>query len=422
MLLPEHEAKALFAEYGIAVPPGRAVGSAAEAVAAARELGPPVMLKVQARVGGRGRAGGVLRCADAEAVSAAYTRLAATWPEAAGPRGVLVEAAVPAAAERYLALAVDPRLGQPVLLAAASGGMAVEETARDAPDALQRAPIEVGLGLQPYQAVGLLRAAGWPRARLVAAADLAGRLYRLFREQEALLAEINPLAETPDGGLLALDARVAVDDSALFRLPRWRDLVAADEASFPQEALKLRYGFDYVDLDPEGTVGLLSTGAGGTMLLVDLLRARGAAPANFVDLRTGGMRGDSTRLEVVLGRLRACTRLRAVLVSVFGGITDVGQFAETLLQALERVGGPPEGPPADATRASVPASDRSSADAAAAPARPPRSPSGGAPWPLVVRLEGYGAERGLALLAARGISTTRDLDEAIARVVALATP
>jgi len=384
VLLPEHEAKALFAEYGIAVPPGRAVGGAAEAVAAARELGPPVMLKVQARVGSRGRAGGVLRCDDLDAVSGAYARLVDRWSEASGPRGVLVEAAVPTAAERYLAVAVDPRLGQPVLLAAASGGVAVEETARDEPGRLQRAPIDVGLGLQPYQAVGLLLAAGWPRERVVAAADLAVRLYRLFREQEALLAEINPLAETADGGLVALDARVAVDDGALFRLPRWRDLVAADEATFPQEALKLRYGFDYVDLDPEGTVGLLSTGAGGTMLLVDLLRARGVQPANFVDLRTGGMRGDSTRLEVVLTRLRACPRLRAVLVSVFGGITDIGQFAETLLQAVERVGG--------------------------------------IPWPLVVRLEGYGAERGLALLAAQGVSTTRDLDEAIARAVGLAAP
>jgi succinyl-CoA synthetase beta subunit len=342
------------------------------------------MLKVQARVGSRGRAGGVLRCDDLDAVSGAYTSLLDRWSEPSGPRGVLVEAAVRAAAERYLAVAVDPRLGQPVLLAAASGGVAVEETARDGPGRAQRAPIDVGLGLQSYQAVGLLLAAGWPRERVVAAADLAVRLYRLFREQEALLAEINPLAETADGSLVALDARVAVDDGALFRLPRWRDLVAADEATFPQEALKLRYGFDYVDLEPEGTLGLLSTGAGGTMLLVDLLCARGVQPANFVDLRTGGMRGDSTRLEVVLTRLRACPRLRAVLVSVFGGITDIGQFAETLLQAVERVGG--------------------------------------VPWPLVVRLEGYGAERGLALLAERGISTTRDLDEAIARAVALAAP
>jgi succinyl-CoA synthetase beta subunit len=326
----------------------------------------------------------VLRCDDLDAVSATYARLVDCWSEATGPRGVLIEAAVPAAAERYLAVAVDPRLGQQVLLAAASGGMAVEETAPGGPDRLQRAPIDVGLGLQAYQAVGLLLAAGWPRERVVAAADLAVRLYRLFREQEALLAEINPLAETADGSLVALDARVAVDDGALFRLPRWRDLAAADETTFPQEALKLRYGFDYVDLDPEGTVGLLSTGAGGTMLLVDLLRARGVQPANFVDLRTGGMRGDSTRLEVVLTRLRAYPRLRVVLVSVFGGITDIGQFAETLLQAVERVGG--------------------------------------IPWPLVVRLEGYGAERGLALLAERGISTTRDLDEAIARAVALAVP
>ncbi|HEY7067079.1 MAG TPA: ATP-grasp domain-containing protein [Chloroflexota bacterium] len=377
MLLPEYHAKALFAEYGIAVPPGRLGGSAADAEEAARELRPPVMLKVQARTGGRGLAGGVLRCDDTEAAGGLYRQLAERWPEAAGPRGVLVEAAVASAAERYLAVAVDPRLGQPVLLAAARGGVAVEEQAPNAQ------PIDLCVGLQPHHAVQALKAAGWPRERLAAAAALATRLYRLFREQEAIVAEINPLAEAADGGLVALDARVALDDLALFRLPRWRDVVLADEAAFGQEALKLRAGFDYVDLNPDGTVGLMSTGAGGTMLLVDLLRARGVEPANFVDLRTGGMRGDSTRLEIVLGRLKARPRLRAVLVSVFGGITDIGEFAQTLLQAVERVGG--------------------------------------VPWPLVVRLEGYGADAGLALLAAHDVVTERDLDAAVARTVALAT-
>jgi succinyl-CoA synthetase beta subunit len=383
-LLPEHQAKALFAEYGIPTPPGRPVDGVDEAVAAARELGPPVRLKAQTRTGGRGLAGGVLRCDALDAVPDRYGRLAARWPEAARPRGVLVETALPSVAERYLAVAVDPRLGRPVLLAAATGGVSIEQAVHQEGHALHVRPIDVCPGLQSHEAVGLLKAAGWPRERLVAATDLAARLYRLFREQEAIVAEINPLAETADGRLVALDARVALDDQALFRLPRWRDAVLADEATFPQEALKLRYGFDYVDLDPAGTVGLISTGAGGTMLLVDVLRARGARPANFVDLRTGGMRGDTTRLEVVLRRLQACPHLCAVLVSVFGGITDVGEFAETLLQAVERVGG--------------------------------------VPWPLVVRLEGYGADRGLAILAERGLATERDLEAAVERVVAVATP
>jgi succinyl-CoA synthetase beta subunit len=383
VLLPEYQAKALFAEYGIAVPPGRTVGDADAAEAAARELGLPVMLKVQARTGGRGLAGGVLRCAEAEAVRGLHGQLLEGWPAARGPRGVLVEAAIPCVAERYLAVAVDPRLGQPMLLAASRGGVAVEHQAQASEHALHAQPIELCLGLQPHHAVHLLKAAGWPSDRLAAAAAVATRLYRLFREQEALVAEINPLAETADGQLVALDARVALDDLALFRLPRWRDAALADEATFPQEALKLRAGFDYVDLDPEGTIGLVSTGAGGTMLLVDMIRACGAEPANFVDLRTGGMRGDSTRLEIVLGRLKARPRLRAVLVSVFGGITDIGEFAQTLLQAIERVGG--------------------------------------LPWPLVVRLEGYGADAGLALLAEHVILTERDLDAAVARVVALAT-
>lgn len=384
MLLPEYQAKALFAEYGIPVPTGRVVDNAEEAVAVAQELGPPVMLKVQTRTGGRGLAGGVVRGDDVDAVSSRYAQLAERWPEAAGPRGILVEAALSSAAERYLAVAVDPRLGQPVLLAASAGGMAVEQQVHGETHPLRSRAIDLCVGLQPYHAVRLLTLAGWPRERVVAAANLATRLYRLFREQEAIVAEINPLAETVDGKLIALDARVALDELALFRLPRWRDTVLADEGAFAQEALKLRHGFDYVDLDPEGSVGLISTGAGGTMLLVDLIRARGARPANFVDLRTGGMRGDSTRLEIVLRRLQAHTHLRSVLVSVFGGITDVGEFAQTLLQAVERVEG--------------------------------------VPWPLVVRLEGYGAEAGLALLAERGVATERDLDAAVARVVELATP
>ncbi len=380
MLLPEHVGKALLAEYGIAVPLGRVVGDAAAAIRAAGEVGLPVVLKAQARAGGRGRAGGVVRCEVVADVGAAYGRLAAAGPAAAGPRGVLVEACVETAAERYLAVAVDPRLGRPVLLAAAAGGVAVEEQ----PDAVQSVPLDVCVGLQPYHAVGALSAAGWPRPLFTAGADVALRLYRLFQEHEALVAEINPLAETPDGTLVALDARVAVDDAALFRLPRWRDAVLADEAAYPQEALKVRHGFDYVDLDPDGTVGLISTGAGGTMLLADLIRVAGVRPANFVDLRTGGMRGDSTRLEVVLQRLRACPRLQAALVCVFAGITDGDQFAETLLQAIDRVGG--------------------------------------VPWPLVVRLEGYGAEAGLARVAAAGLLAERDFDAAVARVVALARP
>jgi succinyl-CoA synthetase beta subunit len=383
VLLPESAAKTLFAEYGIVVPDGRVVDTAAEATAAAADLGLPVVLKVQTRGGGRGLADGEDHCADLAAVGAAHARLAARWPEARGPRGVLVEQAIAGAAgapavERYLAVAVDPRLGQAVLMTAAVGGVDLGARA----GSISRQPIAPSLGLQPYHAVGLLAAAGWPRERLVAGADVALCLYRLFREQEAIVAEINPLAETADRTLVALDARVALDESAFYRLPRWRDLVLGDEARYPQEALKLRYGFDYVDLDAEGTVGLISTGAGGTMLLADLIRARGGRPANFVDLRTGGMRGDPTRLEVVLGRLCASPHLRAALVSVFGGITDIGQFAETLLQAIERVGG--------------------------------------VPWPLVVRLEGYGAERGLALLAAAGIAAGRDLAEALDRVVALA--
>lgn len=361
--LYEYQAKERFAAAGVPVLPGRLCGTPDEAARAAVELGGAVVVKAQVPAGGRGKAGGVRRAAGSDEAAERAAELLGRPLLGLPVRRVWLEPLVEVERELYLAFALDAPAGWVVFLLG-PGGVDVEARS----DAIFRAPIDLAVGLPLFLVRDGLLSIGLPQTLAVPLHGVAAALLEALKANAAVLAEVNPLAlvagappevdgaaahapltqrssvaerpsalsETGRGfALLALDARMEVDDGALERLPEVARWVREGPEEFPEEHLQLTLGFDFVELDPEGDVGLLSTGAGLTMAVIDLLRERGARPVNFVDLRTGSMGRDPTRLRYVLDRLTARPTLRAVLVNVFAGITNLEEFAHGLLAALE---------------------------------------------------------------------------------------
>jgi succinyl-CoA synthetase beta subunit len=354
---------------GVPLLPGRLCATPEAAGQAAAELGGEVVVKAQVQAGGRGKAGGIRLADGPESAAGVAGELLGQSLLGYPVRKVLVEPRATVERELYLAFALDVTARRVVVLIG-PGGVDVEER----PEAIWRAPVDLALGLPLFLVRDALHSLGLSQALAGPLHGVAVSLLAAFRANAATLAEINPLALTPEG-LVALDARMVVDDGALERVPELLALVRENAEEFPDEHLKLTLGFDYLELDPDGDVGLISTGAGLTMTVIDLLRERGARPINFVDLRTGGMGRDPTRLRWVLDRVTARRAPRAVLVNIFAGITDLVAFAEALLAALE---------PHPALR------DR-----------------------IVVRITGNGFAEAAALCRAAGLVVTEDLGEAI---------
>jgi succinyl-CoA synthetase beta subunit len=361
MLLVEADGKALLRAAGIAVPAGVVVSSGE--VASLPGAG-PWMVKAQVPAGGRGKAGGVARCGDAAEVGAALARQFGLRLKGHAVRACLVEAAA-VGEERYLALMLDPARHGVRVLHAVAGGVDVEAGGADS---LVVAPEEEAIAA----AVAAL-------ARDEAVAEVGRRLARLFLARELMLAEINPLF-VGAAGAVAGDAKVVVDLNAIERQPEIAALLRGRPEVYADAVRKLDEGFDYVELDPEGEVGLVTTGAGLSMMLVDEMVARGMRPLNFLDIRTGQLRGSPARLVRVLEWIAERPGVRVVLVNIFAGITDLGEFARLLADAL----------------AAVP----------------------GLRVPVVARLVGRGAAEARAVLAERlpGLAVVEDLDEALASV------
>lgn len=329
MKLYEYQAKARFGAAGVPVLPGRLCLTAAEAAAAAEAIGGPVVVKAQVLAGGRGKAGGI-RMAGSPAEAAAHAADLLARP-LLGHRvsRILVEPRAKVDQELYLACVLDAPARQ-MLFLLGPGGVDVEAR----PDAIWRAPIDPVLGVPLFVLRDGLLAVGLPQSLAQPLHAVATALLAAFRANSATLAEINPLA-VGEGGLTALDARLVVDDSAIERVPELVRYVSEGADEFPEEHLKLTLGFDYVEVDPEGDVGLLSSGAGLTMTVMDLIRQRGGRPINFVDLRTGSIGRDPTRIRWVLDRLARLPSFRSVLVNVFAGITNLEDFAHALVAAIE---------------------------------------------------------------------------------------
>jgi succinyl-CoA synthetase beta subunit len=328
MLLIEVDGKELLRAAGIATPAGSVL---TDGMLPSLAGSGPWMVKAQVPVGGRGKAGGVLRCASMAEVSTAAKRLIGTSIKGHEVRSCLLEAAISSADEYYLSLMIDPaHYGVRVTLLR-EGGVNVEQAAGNAA-AYSRlcAPELAEIAAALHELV-----ASEPPGREAALLETGNKLARLFLARELMLAEINPLFVTTDG-CVAGDAKIVLDLNVLDRQPEITDLIERSPAVYRDAYRKLHDGFDYVEVDPEGEIGLVTTGAGLSMQLIDELTARGLRPLNFCDIRTGQLRGDPTRLMRVLEWIGARPNVRVALVNIFAGITDLSEFAGLLCTALER--------------------------------------------------------------------------------------
>ena len=335
----EYQGKALLARYGVATPQGEPVFSAAEAGEVARRLGGRVVVKAQIHAGGRGKGGGVKLAEDADdAERIAGGMLGMTLVTAqTGPGGrvvsrLLIEAGLDIASELYLGLLIDRAVQRPVMMASAAGGMEIEQVAAETPELIHKVHIDPGIGLAAFQARGLADAVGLTGPAARQAASLMQRVYTAFQAVDASLIEINPLVVTTAGDVLALDAKVTLDDNALFRhreLGELRDL--AEEEELEIEASK--YALNYIRLD--GTIGCMVNGAGLAMATMDIIKLAGGEPANFLDV---GGRADADQIRNAFRILLSDTKVRAVLINIFGGILRCDVLAEGVIGAVTEFG------------------------------------------------------------------------------------
>jgi succinyl-CoA synthetase beta subunit len=329
MDLYEHMGKDLFRAQGIPTPAGRVCRTPQEAAEAARSFGGSAVVKVQVQVGGRGKGGGVELCRSPEAAAAAAERMLHDGFMGHVVDRVLAEELLPIAQEFYASIVLDRSTGGYLAMMTAEGGVDIETLARERPETIRRVQIDPLLGLRSYH----VRELTWalPVAAREGAADVVRKLFELLWERDATLVEVNPLVLLGDGRVIALDAKVTVDDNAL---PRHPDLAALAQ-EFPIDPVEKRAkdaGLQYVKLD--GEVGIIGNGAGLVMSTLDVVARAGARAANFLDIG-GGASADTmaTSLEVILSD----PAVRCVFVNIFGGITRCDVVANGVLEALQRV-------------------------------------------------------------------------------------
>ena len=341
MKLHEYQAKELLARYGVAVPRGGFAHTADEARKLAAEMGGSVVVKAQVHAGGRGKAGGVKVVGspdEAATVSGNLigTRLVThqTGPEGVPIGGVLVEEAVDIARELYLAMLVDGGMGLPIVMASRAGGVDIEQVAEETPEMILREAVDPALGLMPYQSRKLAWGLGLAGDSAKGFSAIVASLHRAFIDSDCSLAEINPLVVTGAGKVLAADAKVTIDDDALFR---HRDLGELYDPSQdpPIEVTARQNDMSYVKLD--GDVGCLVNGAGLAMATMDMTVAADAAPANFLDVGGGA---DEEKVAKAMEILMSDPGVKRVLINIFGGILRCDVVARGILMAAKRSEGP----------------------------------------------------------------------------------
>ena len=376
MNIHEYQAKEIFRKYGIPIPPGEVASTPEEAEAIARKFGSTVVVKAQVHAGGRGKAGGVkLAKTPAEAKSIAAQILKLTI-KGLPVEKVLVTPAADIASEAYVGIIVDRGSKRAVFMASAAGGIDIEEVAAKTPQKLLKHPIDPRYGLQAYEAMQLAFFLYSDMKQVRAAAKILQQLYRAFSENGGSLAEINPLVTTPAGDVVALDAKMVIDDNELDRRP---DIAALrDESAEDSSEVEARKAnLTFIKLD--GNVGCIVNGAGLAMATMDLVKYYGGEPANFLDI------GGSSNPEKVVAALRIITgdpNVKAILFNIFGGITRTDDVANGIVTAIKQ--------------------------------NPLKVP-------LVIRLTGTNEEIAVSILKENGLSAMTDMDEAVKKAVALAT-
>ncbi len=385
MNLHEYQAKRLLAEEGIPVPRAIPAFSVREAVNQARELGGPAwVVKAQVHAGGRGKAGGVRVVHSIAGVEKAAQELlgkplvtAQTGAQGQHVAALLIEEPSSIARELYLALMVDRAQARITFLATREGGMDIEELAVTRPDALKKLVVNPSTGFLPFQARQLGFEFGLDTSQVQQLTRIMQGMYRLAQKLDALMVEINPLAVTSDGRLLALDAKLVMDDNALYRHPESDELFDSTQQD-SREITARQFGLNYISL--EGNIGCMVNGAGLAMATMDMIKLHGGEPANFLDVG-GGAAADKVTQAFKL--ILSDTRVKAILVNIFGGITRCDLLAEGIIQAAAEVG---------------------------------------IHLPVVVRLEGTRKEEGMALLRESGLSliSADGLTDAAVKAVAAA--
>ncbi|HEY9425720.1 MAG TPA: ADP-forming succinate--CoA ligase subunit beta [Gemmatimonadaceae bacterium] len=376
MNIHEYQAKDIFRRHGIPVPPGEVASTPEEAEQIARQYGGTVVVKAQVHAGGRGKAGGVkLAKTPAEAKTLASQILGLRIKDLPVQR-VLVTPAADIATEAYVGIVVDRASKRAVFMVSPAGGIDIEEVAAKTPDKIMRLAVDPAYGLLPFEAMQLGFFLYDDVKKVRAAARIMEQLYEAFVEVGASLAEINPLVTTPAGDVLALDAKIVIDDNELARRP---DLAALrdESAEAPSEVAARRAGLTFVKLD--GNVGCVVNGAGLAMATMDLVKYYGGEPANFLDI------GGSSNPEKVVNALKIITadpNVKAILFNIFGGITRTDDVANGIVTATK--------------------------------SNPLRVP-------IVIRLTGTNEEIAVQILEKNGFSAMTDMDTAVQKAVQLAT-
>jgi succinyl-CoA synthetase beta subunit len=385
MNLHEYQSKQLFAQYGIPVPPGRVASSPEEAVAAATALGGSLwVVKAQVHAGGRGKAGGVKVAKDLDTLRAASKAMLGTTlvTHQTGPEGlpvhqVYVELGSKIVRELYLSLVLNREAARIAFVASAAGGMDIEEVAERTPEKLIHVNIHPAAGLQDFQCRQLAFALALTGRQIAQFGKIAHALYQLYLERDAALVEINPLIVTGDGDLLALDAKINIEDNALFRQ---KDLAAMRDASQENamERKAAEHELNYVSLD--GNIACMVNGAGLAMATMDLIQLHGGAPANFLDVGGGATK---ERVSEAFKLILSNSKVTAILINIFGGIVRCDMIAEGIIAAVKEVG---------------------------------------VNIPVIVRLEGTNAPLAREILANSGLAITaaRDLTDAATKAVKMA--
>jgi len=375
MNLHEYQSKQIFAKYGVPIPRGRVASSADEARHIAEELGGRVVIKSQVLVSGRGKAGGIRLAKSPKEASELATLVLGMEIKGLRVHKILIDEAVEIAREIYLGIINDRAGRRPVMMVSSAGGMDIEQAAAAMPEKIIKIGIDPLLGLRDYQARDLAVSIDLPREYWRQFSEIAHGLWQAFRDSDATLAEINPLVITADQRLLALDAKMSIDDNALFRHPEineMRDLAAED----PLEVEARMFGLSYINLD--GNVGCMVNGAGLAMATMDVIKLCGGEPANFLDIGGGA---SAEKVAAALRIILTDPKVKAVLLNIFGGITRCDEVARGVLAALLEV------------KTEV---------------------------PMVARLVGTNAEEGLRLLADAKMATASTLVGAAEKAVAIA--
>lgn len=331
MDLLEYQGKQLFARHGIPVSSGKAVTSVDDAVAAANEVGYPVVVKAQVLIGGRGKAGGVKLAGDEAEAREHATNILGLDIKGHITRTLWIEHASDIASEYYASILLDRSAKVPMLMFSVEGGVDIEEVAEKTPEKLIKLHIDPFTGLTKDEALKAVSDGGADEDVREGLADLLVQLYEVWLEEDASLTEINPLIITPDREVKALDAKVSLDANAAFRHPEHAGL--GDEANTDPIELKAKQeGVVYVALD--GDIGILGNGAGLVMSTLDVVAQHGGAPANFLDAGGGS---DADKVEQAVSLILSNEKVKAVLFNIFGGITRCDEVANGLIAAFESI-------------------------------------------------------------------------------------